>query len=317
MQEYETFERELIEILSKSFIVKDLEALGKDVLGNKYDTHKLEGLNPTVSISISNTAKRLIFECKQNKRLETLVSTLIQLDGNYFNARVVKIFNLDNLLYQQVQSGFVYDYEKRKFVKMSKEKSMMVNWGILRDGAKCNLTVASVDIAGNSKLVKKYGSKVMEVIYNKLWKHMHEILSPYNGRVWSWQGDGGLLAFPPKHDPNLAVLCCMNILLSLPVFNLHPDLPIAEGIVLRIALDRGSIKFFKDTGRIVSETINYAAHLEKLHTPPWGIAISDTIYKDITPKMRSIFGDKEKFEGRNAYSKIIDHNGLLPNSAEK
>ena len=317
MHEYETLDRELIEILSKSFIVKDLEALGKDVLGNKYNTHKLEGLNPTVSISISNTAKRLIFECRQQKKLEALVSTLVQLDGNYFNARVVKVFNLDNLLYQQAQSGFAYDYKKRKFIKMSQDKSMMLNWGILKDGAKYTLTIASVDIAGNSKLVNKYSSKVMEVVYNKLWGHMREILMPYNGRVWSWQGDGGLLAFPPKQDTNLAVLCCMNILLSLPVFNLHPDHPIEEDIVLRIALDRGMIKFFKDTGRIVSETINYAAHLEKLHTLPWGIAISDTVHENISPKMQSIFSNKEIFEGRDAYSKVIDHSGLLGDDTQK
>jgi len=90
------------------------------------------------------------------------------------------------------------------------------------------------------------------------------------------------------------------------VFNLRPENPIKKDIVLRIALDKGSIKFFSDTGRIVSKVINYAAHLEKLHTKSWGISVSDAIHKELSTQMKRVFAAKEKFEDRFAYSRIID-----------
>jgi len=44
----------------------------------------------------------------------------------------------------------------------------MVNWGILKDGKIYNITVMSLDIVGNSRLVKKYGTKIMEKVYFRL-----------------------------------------------------------------------------------------------------------------------------------------------------
>ena len=304
IQEYETLSRELAEMIGKSFTFKDIEAIGQDIFG-KYSTHKLEGLQSAISISTPNAAKRLVTECRAVHKTEMLLTTLLQLEGNYLNGKRVKLFNIENLLYHIAQSGAVYDYKRRKFMSVDKEKSLLLNWGSLRDGTTYNLTVASVDIAGNSKMVVKYGTKIMEKAYQKLWGFLRQKLAFYDGRIWSWQGDGGLFAFPHKQDINISVVCCMEILCALPVHNLLPDNPITQDIVLRIALDHGKIKFFADTGRIVSETINYAAHLEKNGTEAGGISASNTIYEQLTPRIKKKFTKKHTFEGRKAYSAIL------------
>lgn len=304
MEKYETLEREVVEMLSKSFTYKDLEQLGKDLFGRKYDIHQLEGISPTISISPKNAARRLVSECVDNNKLETLLVTLVQLDGNYLNDKIVKVRNLDNLLYHQTQYGIVYDYRRRKFIQVNTDLSLIPSWGVLRDDTNYTLTVASIDIVKNSALVKKNGSAVMEKVYKHLLEFIRTILATHDGRVWSWQGDGGLIAFPNKQKPDLSVACCMNILLALPVFNLHPDHPISDNIALRIGLDRGEVRFVNDTGRIVSETINYAAHLEKSATEPWGISISEDIYEELNTKMQKVFSNKVRFEGRYAYSAI-------------
>lgn len=311
MEKYETLERELIEMLSKSFTFNDLEQIGKDLFGRKYNTHELEGISKTLSISPTNAARRLVSECSERKKIETLVITLVQMEGNYLNDKIVKIRNLENLLYHQAQYGIVYDYKQRKFLAVKSDPTLVTNWGVLRDKKDYTLTVGSVDICKNSMLVKKHGSSTMETVYKRLLEFIRTTLYPYDGRVWSWQGDGGLIAFPKKQKVDLSISCCMNILLTLPVFNLHPDHPIADPIQLRIGVDRGTINFFADTGRIVSETINYAAHLEKSNTDPWGISISDSVYKEINPKIRKHFATKAKFEGRTAY-KMIPLNSLSP-----
>jgi class 3 adenylate cyclase len=68
----------------------------------------------------------------------------------------------------------------------------------------------------------------------------------------------------------------------------------------------GTINFYEDTGRIVSDSINYAAHLEKLATTPNGLSVSDTVYAGLGKKMKCMFGKKIEFEGRNAYSLAYD-----------
>lgn len=308
MEQYETIQRELIEMLSKSFTFNDLESLGKDLFGSRYDAHKLAGLGTTISISPMGAAKRLVHECAQNRKLETLVVTLIQLDGSYLNDKIVKVRNLENLLYNQTQYGIIYDYKRRKFVTVTQEKDLMPNWGMLRDNKEYLFTVGSVDIVRNSALVTKHGSSVMGAVYKRLLEFLRGILIPYDGRLWSWQGDGGLIAFAPDQDVNLSVACCMNILLTLPLFNLRHENLIKDDIVLRVGLDRGPICFLNDTGKMVSETINYATHLEKGGTDAWGISLSEEIHRDLTPKMKRIFIRKKKFEGRFARSKILPHN---------
>ncbi len=304
MEFYETIQRDLIEILSKSFTFKDLETIGRDIFG-EYSTHQLEKTNPTVSIAPANAARRLVVECMERKKLEMLINTLMQLDGSYLNDRVVKLFHIENFLYNLTLHGIIYDFEKRKMVELKKDRSLLPNWGSLRDGKNYDLTVASIDIVGNSKLVRAHGTHTMEKVYHLLLSFIRSKLATCEGRVWSWQGDGGLIAFPKGQDPTLSVSCCLEILLTLPIYNFHPGKSIKDDVILRIGMDHGPVKFFMNTGRIVSETINYAAHLEKSGTESWGLSVSDSIHAKMTDKLQKIFSHKNMFEGRQAYSLTI------------
>ena len=297
--------RELTEIMGRSLTFKDVETIGSDMF-TKYSTHNIENVVDTVSISPLNASKSLVTECEGKKKLEQLVSIVLQLDGNLLNGRIVDVKGLDNFLYRLTKSGICFDYNKRKLVSIDREKEHLKNWGVLRDGKEYYVVVASVDICGNSKLVKKHKSKVMEKVYYKLWEHLRHQLDRYEGRIWSWAGDGGILAFRDTGDITQSVCCCQEILFTLPIFNLLPSKPIKDDIVLRIGMDYGKIKYFEDTGRIVSDVINYAAHLEKKGTDPNGFSISDTIYKRIPSSNKKLFTRQHEFEGRTAYSLVFD-----------
>jgi hypothetical protein len=120
--------------------------------------------------------------------------------------------------------------------------------------------------------------------------------------MWNWAGDGGLLAFRGNNREQAAVSCCLEILYSLPVFNLQPDKPIRDDLCLRIAIDAGTVKYFEDTGRIVSNVINYAAHLEKKGTSPGALSVSGEVFDRLPKSMQSVFTAKREFEGRIARS---------------
>ena len=168
------------------------------------------------------------------------------------------------------------------------------------------IAVVSADICQNSVLVRKYRPAVMEKVYYALWEFLKRKLDPYDGRIWSWAGDGGLLAFRGEEGVRAGVSCCLEILYTLPVFSLRPGLPIREQMCLRLAMDFGPVKFMEDTGRIVSEVINYAAHLEKQGTAPMALSISDAAYARLPKQMQALFDTEQEFEGRTAYTTAAD-----------
>ena len=271
--------RDLAETMGKNLTFKDVDAIGGYVFKNhSYSTHSTAGVDKKVSISPLNAARMLIENCEKQHKLKELFAFVFELDGAPLNGRNVRLEGLDTLLYRLSRSGTYYDYTRRAFVDFDKDKNLLPNWGVLKNGKEYEIVVASVDICQNSELVRKHKSAVMEKIYLRLWQFLRHKLDLYDGRLWSWAGDGGLFAFRGQECIVKAVSCSLEILYTMPVFNLRPDKPIPTDINLRIGMDFGPLKYVDDTGRIVSEAINYAAHLEKQGTKPTALSISDAIY---------------------------------------
>jgi len=302
-----TLIKDLTEMLAKSLTFPDLESIGKYFFKN-YNSHKLLGLADTQTVSTLTAAKLIVDECIENKKINDLFVFTIELDGTRLNGRIVKLIGLDNILYRLSRTGVYFDFSKRKFSTFNEDKRTLINWGALRDDKEYPIVIASIDICQNSELVKKYQPSIMEKVYYQLWEYLKKKNIQYDGRLWSWAGDGGIMAYRNLKGPSFAVSCCLEIILALPIFNAWTSKPIPDEIKIRIGMDMGQIKFFSDTGRIVSDVINYAAHLEKKGTDPNGLSISEEIYRELNPFMRNIFKTKKEFEGKNAYTVIFDYN---------
>jgi class 3 adenylate cyclase len=295
--------RDLAETMGKSLTFKDIEAIGGYLFkDHTYSTHSVAGVDQKVSISPLKAARMLVEDCEKKHTLKELFAFVFELDGAPLNGRNIKLDGLETLLYKLSRSGNYYDYTRRKFVEYDKEKKVLPSWGVLKNGKEYMIALASVDVCQNSELVRKHKPAVMEKIYYRLWQFLRHKLDLYDGRIWTWAGDGGLFAFRGEESIVKAVSCCLEILYSLPVFNLRPDKPIPSDICLRIGMDFGTVKYFEDTGRIVSEAINYAAHLEKQHTKPMALSVSDAIYDMLPTPLKGAFSAVGEFEGRAAYA---------------
>ncbi len=298
----ESLLKDLIEMYGKCLSYKDIEAIGSYLFKDRgYDLHAVAGTEAKMSISALNAAKVLVEDVEKKNRLKDLFAFTIELDGTTLNAKIVKLEGLENLLYRLSRTGQYYDFTKRKFVD-TEDHHKLVNWGALRDGREYAFSIASVDICQNSEMVKKHTTKVMEKVYYELWEFLKSKLDHWDGRIWTWAGDGGIFAFRGEDSVADAVSCCLEILATLPVFNMQPEKAIKDEICLRIGLDFGQVKFFADTGRIVSDVINYAAHLEKKGTNPRSLSVSDTAHARLSPAMQKVFPRQQKFEGRAAHS---------------
>ncbi len=300
-----TLIKDITEMIGKSMTYNDIEVMGKYFIKD-FNTHKLANLPDTHTISPLSAAKILVDTCQEKNKMEELFKFTIEMDGAPLNGKLVKLIGLENILYRLSRTGVFFDFNKRRFSNISDEKKLLVNWGSLKDGKEYPMIVASIDICANSDLVKKYKPAVMEKIYYQFWEYLKKKMVQYDGRLWSWAGDGGLMAFRNDKGPTFAIECLLDILLTMPVFNAWPTKTIEEDIKIRIGADMGDIKFFEDTGRIISDIINYAAHLEKLGTQPNGLSISEEIYNNLGSKIKLMFGEKINFEGRNSYTLVFD-----------
>ncbi len=300
-----TLQKDLIEVIGKSLTFTDIETVGKYFFKD-FNTHKFAQISNTQTISPLNAAKILVEACNEKNKTEDLFKFAIELDGSQLNGKTMKLNGLENVLYRLARTGVIFDFTKRKFTNVTGNKKLMPNWGILKTGREYELVVASIDICSNSELVKKYKPAVMEKVYYQFSEFLKRKTMAYDARVWSWAGDGGLVAFRNNKGPSPAVECLLDLLLSLPVFNALEEKGIEDDICIRVGADAGTVKFHEDTGRIVSDVINYAAHLEKLGTSPGGFSVSDTVYPELGRKMKCIFSKKNDFEGRTAYSLTYD-----------
>ncbi len=294
---------ETIEILATNFTSEEIESLGK-IIFSKYDGHKAAGIKNHITMSSRKSANALVQFLNESKKTFQLIKLIIEMDDSTLNGKAKTIQGLETYLNKLAKSSIYYDFRKRKLYHSKKDALEMINWGTLKDGKTYDITVMSLDIVGNSKLVKKYGTKTMEKVYFRLRNFVDQKVLDYEGRIWSFAGDGGLIAFTSKDHTTRAVLCALDIRAALSVFNIRPDLPIKDSISLRLALDTGKIKFASNTGHIVSDVINYAAHLEKSGTLPGEVSISENVKKELATKVVKVFSDKNKFENMNCYSTV-------------
>ena len=71
------------------------------------------------------------------------------------------------------------------------------------------------------------------------------------------------------------------------------------------------MKFNIETGTIVSDVINYAAHLEKSATHPGTVAVSRSVYDALPPRLASIFRFGGIFEEKDYFRTIRRLDSLL------
>ncbi|MDX9819749.1 MAG: adenylate/guanylate cyclase domain-containing protein [Desulfococcus multivorans] len=315
--EYDALKSEFVELLACSFKPEEINEIGK-FFDKKYDHHALSGTERHVTVSSRKAALILVEHLGDDKRcgLTRLVQFVVGLDGKLFMNRVTELKGLETFLAGLVRIGRHYDFRSGRIIESQKDLRKLLNWGALRDDKFYDVTIMSIDVVHNSELVRKYGLKVMEKLYFKFQAFLDHLLGHYDGRVWNWAGDGGIIAFTFKGHETRAVLCALDIQRSLMVFQLSGDYPLPENFSVRVALDCGKVKFNSDTGKIVSDVINYAAHLEKAGTEPGKVTISSHVRGALKEKAAALFSVQADFEGQPAFSTAVRLDALAEPSAK-
>jgi class 3 adenylate cyclase len=226
---------------------------------------------------------------------------VVELDGAAILGRQIRLEGVERLLGGLAKTGYHYDFRERRLVSSCRDTEALVDWGCLRVGREYEVTIASLDVAGSSALVRTHGLRRMEKVYLRLWNHLRERLAALDGRIWSWAGDGGIAAFVFDDHVARAARFALEVQRTLPVFNATMDDHLPAEVALRIGLDTGPVRFAAEPGQIVSDVINYAAHLEKQVTPPGAVAVSKAVRDALPARLAAFFSIAGCFEDRAWY----------------
>jgi class 3 adenylate cyclase len=124
-------------------------------------------------------------------------------------------------------------------------------WRSLRDGMTTDFAFLQADVAGHSRISRSNPTSTVEDVLESLEAHVDAICSNYDGRIWNWAGDGGLIAFHEGSRTQkvvAAVSAAMELLQSLPDFNIkHPLEVVGDQIRLRVAVHCGTAHYRTNT----------------------------------------------------------------------
>lgn len=306
-----SFKQEIIEIVAATFKANEINEIGV-ILFREFDLHQVSGTRSIATLSSRRAATILVEYCMEAHHEIQLLEFLIQVEDSLFLGHRVSVEGLESFMLKFSQTGYSYNPVKRKILYGKDDPLEMKNWGALKEGKSYAITVVSLDIVENSRLVKKYGSGKMKKLYASLWSFLRERMAKYNGRIWSWAGDGGLIAFALKNHLINGVKFAMELQTLMFLFNNDPSYPLKEPIELRLGIDSGKLPFSFNTGEIISEIINYAAHLEKGVCVPGRIAVSSRVFSDVKKSYGQFFTSSGDFEGDEAFLSIPLAHSALP-----
>jgi class 3 adenylate cyclase len=287
----------LIETVGGSLVADQVEALGQMLIPD-LNIHDLSGKRRNFTLSPRMATQVLTEHLIERKQLSDFIKLLVEMDEEIILGKELRIEGLEYFLQQLTETGLIYDSKKRKVVPLKEDLSKRPDWGSLKNGRSYDVTVASMDIVGSSELVKKFGRKTMEKFYSFFWLVLGERLATYEGRIWSWAGDGGILAFTFKNHRIRAARFAVEIQRIMPLINAHSRNPIDENVAVRIGMHSGKVSFMADTGKMISDVINLAAHLEKKGTQPGFVSITEAVWKPLPSKLQDLFDPVGDFEGQ-------------------
>ena len=290
----------LINLLASNFTTDEIDLLGK-YFEPKFNSHFISGQPFGITLRPEIAAQTIVKFFAQKNQLDKLIVLIINSNENSsVIRRNVAIQGLAEFLQKMGGMGLIYDAASSAIIQKAGGESD--NWGYLAEGTPYNFAFLSIDIAGNSIIQSKYPKQDIENVYENMFKIIEGNVKHYNGKIWTWAGDGGIAAFYLGNVIEDAVNAAINIQTRMIPFNLSSKRnKFLEPIHLRIAAHQGPTTYKENKGSILSEAINYVAHLEKKGTAPDAVAISREIYDELNDRYRKIFKYKGIFEEKDTY----------------
>jgi hypothetical protein len=227
----------------KALCIMDVQTIvhiATDLIPN-YDIYARTGYRESMAIPGLQVAKQVVDDVIKKERFLLFVARLVQAQDKGIMGRRYRIPGLREIIKSTYALGFVFDTTNDMFVENSRHRKTR-NWGVLEPGREYTITLLRLDICGNTELVRSYPKDIVENTYEDIRNIVTKTCESRNGRVWLWEGDGGIVAFCLSGKHTSAVLSAMDIVHSLFLYN-RSECRLDEPLRTRIAVHAGDIEY--------------------------------------------------------------------------
>lgn len=276
-----------IRVLAESLDVHRMTTTAEILLSN-YDIYRRTGFPLNIPIPKQDAARQIIRDIINADMFLEFAVLLIRLHTDGYMGKKYPIKGLKALLKELNDQGLIFDQVNKIFVE-DPAKRCTRNWGTMREGGEYTLAFLSIDIVGNTKLVKQYSPGVIKKAYGDIQKIVERAIDKRNGRVWSWEGDGGLATFYFSNRYLLATLCGMEIIHELFIYNMLYN-PLSKPLSLRLAIHGGPCIYTGNDEDIQKiDVIKKVREMESMHTRPNALTISNVIKTSLDTQLSQHF----------------------------
>lgn len=288
-----------VHALAESMGVKVMETLAKKLLPG-YDLYERTGFPENIPIPNLDAARQILIDMNQHEIVPHLINLLIKIQSEGLMGRKYRISRISEIIREIKEHGLIYDGINKIFVENPRIRRTR-NWGTLRESEEYIFAFLRLDIVKSSELVRKYSAELIQKTYSDLKDIVDIAIERRNGRVWSWEGDGGLIAFYFSYKNLLAVVSAMEIIHEIFIYN-QLFRKIAEPLAIRVAVHNSRCEYSDNEEEIKkNEAIKKVIAIESKFTKPNSLTVSHTVYEALDSVLADQFKLGEKGYGAKYY----------------
>ncbi len=275
-----------LQALTESMSVDQMQRAARKVIAD-YDIQERAGFPPNIPIPRGDAARHILKDFQAHGSLVRFIETLIELTTQGDMGRDVRIPLLSRVIAELEDQGFRYSPQKGVFVEAG-ARGRTMGWGTLREGGNYEFALLRADIVSNSELVRRYPRGLVTSAYTTVRDMVTHLVEKRDGRMWAWEGDGGLAAFYFNDKTIQATLCGMEIVHELLLYNLvGRSLP--EPLRVRLAVHAGPCRFLRSPKEAAGDTVRRVELLEASYTLPGCLTVSPGVFTDLGSKLSPLF----------------------------
>ncbi len=277
-----------VKALSEALGFEMIEHIARLIFG-EYRIHHRMGIQENIPITREMAADMLMRDVVDSGLFLALVERMMYIDKNGYMGRDYPIPRLVALVKAVIAEGFRYDEVSGLFMEHAGARTSS-NWGRLQEDEEQQCVFLRLDIADNSGLVRANSKTEIDNAYGHLRDIVRRAVQNRLGRLWLWEGDGGLAAFLFSQKERAAVFAGMSILHEMFFYNTFNN-KLSAPIRLRMAIHAGPVRYSSSPAKIKeNETVREIEILENACTPLNNLSISSNIAVTFSSGLRELFG---------------------------
>ena len=276
----------IAQALSQSMEVRLMERLAARVI-NGYDLYERSGFPANIPIPQVDAARQITSDLARSGNIHRFAELLVEVDRRGVMGRPVSIRLLPQIVKELEVLGYRFKVDQGRFIEAGGQGKTK-GWGVLIEGQTYDLSFLRIDTVGNTALVRKYSKQMVVQVYSDLRRLFAGIVEKRDGRLWQWEGDGGIAAFIYDNKNVQAALSGMEMLLELFMYNLF-QCPFAKPLQVRLAVHTGPCPFYENFERIRSDALRRLEVIESEFAENDSLMISPGVYSDMGNKLDTFF----------------------------